>query len=94
MRTALHREIGMPLLDHLCSRYFLYLVLFTLSLLTVAACATKRASITTHQATVDLSLLQTLPEEKISYDAMVSPVPERLYIDAKSTEEWRDKGFQ
>jgi hypothetical protein len=50
--------------------------LFTLSLLTVVACATKRESITTHQATVDLSLLQT-----------------RLYIDAKSTEEWRDKGF-
>ena len=128
----------MSLLKHLRSRYFLCLVLFTLSLLTVAACATKKESLTTHQATVDLSLLQTLPEENISYNDMVSPVlerrcvvchgcydapcqlklsspeginrgaskekvyngarfkamaPTRLYIDAKSTEEWRDKGF-
>jgi hypothetical protein len=125
-------------LNRLRSRFFTYLVLFTLSLLTVAACATKKESVTAQQATVDLSLLQTLPEESISYDTMVSPVlerrcvvchgcydapcqlklsspagidrgaskekvyngtrfkamaPTRLYIDAKSTQEWRDKGF-
>ena len=103
-----------------------------------SACATKKESLTEKQPRVDLSLLQTLPAENISYNDQVSPVlerrcvvchgcydapcqlklsspeginrgaskekvyngarfktmaPTRLYIDAKSTGEWRDKGF-
>jgi uncharacterized membrane protein len=128
----------MPVLIHLRTRYFPYLILFIITLLTVSACATKKESITVQQATVDLSLLQTLPEENISYDDKVRPVlerrcvvchgcydapcqlklsspagirrgaskvkvyngarftampPTRLYIDAKTTEEWRSKDF-
>ena len=128
----------MPLVIKLCARYFYCLVLFTLTVLIVSACATKKESLTEKQPRVDLSLLQTLPAENISYDDQVSPVlerrcvvchgcydapcqlklsspeginrgaskekvyngarfktmaPTRLYIDAKSTGEWRDKGF-
>ncbi len=122
----------------LCSRYFSCLVLFILTALIVSACATKKESLTVEQPRVDLSLLQTLPVDNISYTDQVSPVlerrcvvchgcydapcqlklsspeginrgaskekvyngarfksmsPTRLYIDAKSTREWRDKGF-
>ncbi|MEN8132417.1 MAG: hypothetical protein ABFS45_20005 [Pseudomonadota bacterium] len=50
------------------ARNFSYLILFIITLLTVSACATKKESITVQQATVDLSLLQTLSEENISYE--------------------------
>jgi len=128
----------MPALTHLRTRYIPYLAFFIITLLTVSACATKKESITVQQATVDLSLLQTLPKEDISYDDKVRPVlerrcvvchgcydapcqlklsspdgiargaskvkvyngarftampPTRLYIDAKTTDEWRNKDF-
>jgi len=128
----------MPLMIFFQSRYVIYLILLTLTFLTFAACATKTESVTTHQSSVDLGLLQTLPTENISYDDEVQPIlnrrcvvchgcydapcqlklsspeglnrgaskekvyngsrftpmtPTRLYIDAKSTDEWRDKGF-
>ena len=128
----------MPVISYLRTRYFPYLILFLLTLFTISACATKKESITAQQATVDLSLLQTLPKENISYDDEVRPVlerrcvvchgcydapcqlklsspagisrgasktkvyngarftampPTRLYIDGKTTEEWRNKDF-
>jgi len=108
-------------------------VLFVLS-----ACATRKEMVTTQQAKIDLSLLQTLPPEQISYRNEVRPVlqrrcvvchgcydapcqlklsspagiergaskvrvyngarfgvmsPTRLYIDARTSTEWRRKGF-
>ncbi|MCP4410109.1 MAG: fatty acid cis/trans isomerase [Gammaproteobacteria bacterium] len=118
--------------------YHRHLILIVITLLTVSACTTKKQSITAQQATVDLSLLQTLPEGNISYEDKVRPVlekrcvvchgcydapcqlklsspagitrgagkvkvyngarftaipPTRLHIDAKTTEQWRGKGF-
>jgi hypothetical protein len=128
----------MPIVNKLYIRYFCCLALFILTTLIVSACATKKEKLTDKQSRVDLSLLQTLPEEIISFNDQISPVlerrcvvchgcydapcqlklsspegidrgaskekvyngarfsamsPTRLYIDAKSTEEWREKGF-
>lgn len=128
----------MPLANQRQTRYITILILFVISLLIVSACATKKESSTVKQAKVDLSLLQTLPEENISFEDEVRPIlerrcvvchgcydapcqlklsspeginrgasktkvyngarfttmsPTRLYIDAKSSEEWRTKGF-
>lgn len=107
-------------------------------MLLLAACSSPEKSLTENEAKVDLALLQTLPDQAISYEDEVRPVlqnrcvvchgcydapcqlklsspagimrganpekvynqgrfsamePTRLYIDAKTTEEWRDKGF-
>jgi hypothetical protein len=128
----------MPIVNKLYIRYFCCLALFILTTLIVSACATKKEKLTDKQSRVDLSLLQTLPEENISFNDQISPVlerrcvvcrgcydapcqlklsspegidrgaskekvyngarfsamsPTRLYIDAKSTQEWREKGF-
>jgi len=109
-----------------------------LFLLLLAGCTSEREEIVKQQATVDLALLQTLPEQDISYTDEIEPIlsrrcvvchgcfdapcqlklsspeglergaskelvyngarfktaaPTRLYIDAKSSEEWRQKGF-
>ncbi len=114
------------------------LVLLIFSVLLLAGCGGDRDAIVKQQATVDLELLQTLPEQNISYIDEVQPIlgrrcvvchgcydapcqlklsspqgiqrgaskevvyngarlipmdPTRLYIDAKSSEEWRQKGF-
>ena len=106
--------------------------------LAVSACATRQQSLATQQAAIDLSLLETLPAEQISYPQQVRPIlqrrcvvchgcydapcqlklsspagiqrgaskvkvyngarfetmaPTRLYVDAKSTAQWRRKGF-
>ena len=53
---------------------------FLATLLTVTACSGKKESITAQQATVDLSLLQTLPEQPISYNDEVRPVLERRCV--------------
>jgi hypothetical protein len=50
------------------------------TLLTVTACSGKKESITDQQATVDLSLLQTLPDGPISYNDEVRPVLERRCV--------------
>ena len=70
----------MPLVIKLCARYFYCLVLFTLTVLIVSACATKKERLTEKQPRVDLSLLQTLPAENISYNDQVSPVLERRCV--------------
>lgn len=114
------------------------LILTLLSVLALTACSSEREDFFKQQATVDLEILQTLPEQNISYTDEVAPVlgrrcvvchgcvdapcqlklsspqgiqrgaspelvyngarfgtmsPTRLYIDAKSSEEWRAKGF-
>lgn len=119
-------------------RIFNALSLAFLTLLLLSACSGQKQSLTEDQARVDLALLQTLPEQDISYEKEVRPVlqsrcvvchgcydapcqlklsspagitrganpekvynagrfsaiePTRLYIDAKTTEEWRNKGF-
>ncbi|MCP4410737.1 MAG: 9-hexadecenoic acid cis-trans isomerase, partial [Gammaproteobacteria bacterium] len=60
--------------------YHRHLILIVITLLTVSACTTKKQSITAQQATVDLSLLETLPEENISYEDKVRPVLERRCV--------------
>ena len=70
----------MPLVIHHRGRFLSYLLLFLVTLLIVSACATKRESITVQQARVDLSVLQTLPEENISYDDKVGPLLERRCV--------------
>ncbi len=120
--------------SRLVSRYLLVMAMAVL----LAACSSAQEDVTEQQATVDLELLQTLPEENISYVDEVQPVlarrcvvchgcydapcqlklsapqgilrgaskevvydgarfktadPTRLFIDAKTPEEWRDKGF-
>ena len=70
----------MPLLNSTRVRYLCYLALFAVTLLIVSACATKSHSVTTQQARVDLGLLQTLPEQQISYDDEVAPVLERRCV--------------
>ncbi len=128
----------MAYLNHLYCRYFYYLVIGIITLLTVSACAVKTESFTAQQPTIDLDILQTLPEENVSYDHQVRPIlerrcvvchgcydapcqlklsspagisrgaskvkvyngarfkamsPTRLYIDAITTKEWRNKDF-
>jgi hypothetical protein len=114
------------------------LIVITLLILLLSACALSEKSITADQATVDYDLLYTLPKEIISYDEKVRPIlenrcvvchgcydapcqlklsspegihrgankekvynagrlkaaePTRLFIDAITTDQWRQKGF-
>ena len=114
------------------------ILLLVITTFAISSCATKKESITAQQATIDLALLETLPEETISYEDSVKPVlqnrcvvchgcydapcqlklsspagiqrggskelvyngarfgtmaPTRLGIDAKTTQEWRQKNF-
>jgi ferredoxin len=116
----------------------LSLVVIAAVCLSVAACAPTRPDDAIRLAQIDHGLLQTLPEETMSFTAEVRPVlerrcvvchgcydapcqlklsspegigrgaskekvydgarfttmsPTRLYIDAKTPREWRDKGF-
>jgi len=122
--------------SHFVLKFRLILSLF--AVLALAACTSDNEELFKQQATVDLEILQTLPEQNISYTDEVVPVlgrrcvvchgcydapcqlklsspqgilrgaspelvyngsrfgtmsPTRLYVDAKSSEEWRDKGF-
>ena len=128
----------MPYLKKLRSVYFIYLIVFTTTLLFVSSCAMEKKGMTEDPAEIDLELIQTLPEENISYNDSVRPIlqrrcvvchgcydapcqlkltspegitrgaskekvyngsrfttmsPTRLYIDATTPEEWRDKDF-
>jgi len=119
-------------------RFISRFVLLTVTALLLSACGGGKEDITKQQATVDLELLQTLPEQNISYADEVQSVlanrcvvchgcydapcqlklsspegitrgasseivydgarfktmdPTRLFIDAKTPEEWREKGF-
>lgn len=114
------------------------ILLLVITTFAISSCATKKESITAQQATIDLALLETLPQETISYENSVKPVlqnrcvvchgcydapcqlklsspagiqrggskelvyngarfgtmaPTRLGIDAKTTQEWRQKNF-
>lgn len=111
--------------------------IFAISLL-VSSCATDKKKITEEQQRIDLELLQSLPQQQLSYENEVRPVlqrrcvvchgcydapcqlklsspagitrgaskekvynlgrftaasPTRLYIDAKTPDEWRNKNF-
>jgi hypothetical protein len=55
-------------------RFIPVLLLLVISMIALSSCAGKKESITVQQSTIDLALLQTLPEEKISYENSVKPI--------------------
>ena len=61
-------------------KLFSVFLLFIFTVLAISSCATKKEPITAQQATIDLDLLQTLPEEKISYEKSVKPVMQRRCV--------------
>jgi hypothetical protein len=61
-------------------KLFSVFLLFIFTVLAISSCATKKEPFTAQQATIDLDLLQTLPEEKISYENSVKPVMQRRCV--------------
>lgn len=55
-------------------RFIPVLLLLMISMIALSSCSGKKESITVQQSTIDLALLQTLPEEKISYENSVKPI--------------------
>jgi len=128
----------MTFANPLRTRSFSYLLLFLAISLLVSSCATDKKKATEEEKKIDFALLQSLPQQKLSYEDEVRPVlqnrcvvchgcydapcqlklsspagitrgaskelvynagrftamsPTRLYIDAKTPEEWRNKNF-
>jgi uncharacterized membrane protein len=70
----------MPYLKKLRSAHFLYLIVFTTTLLFVSSCAIEKKGMTEDQAEIDLELIQTLPKENISYNDSVRPILQRRCV--------------
>ncbi len=64
----------MPAIDLTNNRFAPVFLLLIFAMLALSSCAVKEEPITAGQATIDLALLQTLPEEQISYEDSVRPV--------------------